>query len=269
MLGLMSRLEVTQHQKQAKFYREDLGGGIDLEMVSIPGGKFRMGALDSEKVASNSERPQHPVTIQSFFISKYQVTQAQWRAVARLSPVKHILADNPAKAVGAEHPVENISWEDAIEFCARLSIKTGRYYQLPTEAQWEYACRAGTSTQFHFGEVLASDLANYQDNDGKGKSVKPLHRGTNPVGSFQWANAFGLYDMHGNVWEWCMDHWHSSYKGAPKSGEAWLKKKGGEFRVIRGGSWLELSANCRSTCRKSVKQTAKENHIGFRIVCSS
>ncbi|MGC8715225.1 MAG: formylglycine-generating enzyme family protein, partial [Leptodesmis sp.] len=159
---------------------------------------------------------------------------------------------------GENRPVEKVCWYGAIEFCDRLSQYTGRPYRLPSEAEWEYACRAGTTTPFHFGETITTDLANYCGEDRKeygwsgsyGRGPKGIYRQeTTTVGSFGVANAFGLFDMHGNVWEWCLDHWHENYKGAPTDGSAWVKGGNSDLRLLRGGSW--------------------DDNIGFRVVCAA
>ncbi len=220
-------------------------------MVSIPAGSFQMG--------STAEQPIHQVTINSFFLGKYPVTQAQWKAVAALSKIKLDLDSDPANFKGDSRPVEQVSWREAIEFCDRLSHKTNRIYRLPSEAEWEYACRACTNTLYHFGEMITNDLANY--NGGVG--------GTTPVGSFGVANSFGLYDMHGNVWEWCLDRWHSNYEGAPNNGSAWLTDKNKVDRSLRGGSCHYSSWYCRSASRNRDHPIKKYHSTGFRVVCSS
>jgi formylglycine-generating enzyme required for sulfatase activity len=151
-------------------------------------------------------------------MGKFPVTQAQWRAVAALPKINTDLDPDPSYFNGANRPVEQVSWDEAMEFCRRLSKKTGRDYRLPSEAEWEYACRAGTNKPFHFGKRITSDLANYNGNSVYGNAPKGKYREeTTPVGSLKVANAFGLYDMHGNVWEWCADGWHENYEGAPNS----------------------------------------------------
>jgi formylglycine-generating enzyme required for sulfatase activity len=253
---------------------EDLGNGIQLEMVMIPGGSFMMGSPETEKGSDDDEHPQHEVTIEPFFMGKYQVTQAQWRFVAQLPQVNRELEQDPSNFKGDNRPVERVSWYDAVEFCDRLSQYTGRTYRLPSEAEWEYACRAGTTTPFHFGETITTDLANYDGNSTYGNGVKGVYRKeTTTVGSFGVANNFGLYDMHGNVWEWCQDNWHSNYEGAPIDGSAWfssddkLSDKTGRA-VLRGGSWYSLARYCRAAIRYRDSRDSRLNRYGFRVGCS-
>mgnify|MGYP005839573929 CR=1 FL=1 len=160
--------------------------------------------------------------------------------MAGLPKVKTDLDPDPAKFKGDNRPVEQISWHDATEFCARLTKHTGRTYRLPSEAEWEYACRAGTTTPFYFGETITPDLVNYDGNYSYGAAPQGQYReATTDVGSFP-PNGFGLYDTHGNVWEWCLDHWHDSYGGlfrqAPTDGSAWLSSDENKSRLLRGGS---------------------------------
>jgi formylglycine-generating enzyme required for sulfatase activity len=232
----------------------DLGNNVFLEMVMIPGGSFRMGAPATEKESRDEERPQHKVNIAPFLMGKYPVTQAQYEVV---------MGSNPSHFKGKDRPVETVSWHEAKEFCKRLSEKTGRKYRLPSEAEWEYACRAGTTTPFHFGETITTDLANY---DGDEEGV--YRRETTPVGSFP-PNAFGLYDLHGNVCEWCEDVWHENYEGAPNDGSAWLTGEYHNWRVMRGGSWLSPPRNCRCAYRHWGVPDVDYNIIGFRVVSSS
>jgi formylglycine-generating enzyme required for sulfatase activity len=166
-------------------------------------------------------------------------------------------------------PVEQVSWEDAVEFCDRLSQYTGRTYRLPSEAEWEYACRAGTTTPFHFGETITTDLVNYNGNYTYGQGSKGVYRKeTTEVGRFGVANNFGLYDMHGNVWEWCQDDWHNDYEGAPIDGSAWLNnEEGNNGKLLRGGSWYPSPDHCRSAYRLFSNRYGFDN-IGFRVVCS-
>ncbi|NEO36565.1 MAG: formylglycine-generating enzyme family protein [Moorea sp. SIOASIH] len=264
-------LIINRHQHGAYGFTEDLGNGVELEMVAIREGSFIMGSLETEEGHSDSESPQHQVTIKFFLMGKYPVTQAQWQAVAALTQVNRELKPNPSYFKGDDRPVERVSWDDAVEFCERLSQYTKRPYRLPSEAEWEYACRAGTTTPFHFGETITTEFANYNGkytygSGPKGKYVKE----TTPVGSFGVGNDFGLYDMHGNVWEWCADHWHSNYQGAPRDGSAWEDHNDNDnFRLLRGGCWDLSPGDCRSGSRLNYDPTLRPYflYIGFRVVC--
>ncbi|BAY47557.1 hypothetical protein SAMD00079811_51750 [Scytonema sp. HK-05] len=263
-------LTIHRHRQQAQEFIEDLGNGVQLKMVAIPSGSFLMGSPEDEPERRSRESPQHTVTIKPFFLGKYPVTQAQWQAVASLPQVNRELNPEPSRFKGENRPVERVSWYDAMEFCDRLSKYTGKPYRLPSEAEWEYACRAGTTTPFHFGETITSELANYKADYTYGAGIKGVYRGeTTPVGSFGVANAFGLYDMHGNVWEWCADHWHSNYEGAPMDGSAWLDDTDNDSCILRGGSWSSLPMICRSAFRASSNDRDLHNgSIGFRVVCA-
>jgi formylglycine-generating enzyme required for sulfatase activity len=248
-------------------WQEPLGAEVALEMVPIPAGEFLMGSSEDEPWGRNDERPKHLVRLEPFSLARTPITQAQWRQVASWQPL-------PAERWGKElnpdpsyfqnrqgndksdirlfvteantdnRPVEKVSWLDAMEFCSRLSQRTGRSYALPSEAQWEYACRAGTTTPFHFGDTISSDLANYVGKYAYADGPKGIYREqSTPVGMFP-ANAWGLHDMHGNVWEWCLDEWHENYYGSPTDGSAWVDYGEGEksnelgkIRLLRGGSW--------------------------------
>ncbi len=261
--------ETSRKRRQAEFFTEKLGGAI-LEMVAIPGGTFQMGSPDTERDRSFDESPQHSRTIAPFYLGKFPVTQAQWKAVAALPQVSRELNPEPSNFKGDNLPVEQISWHDAAEFCARLSKKTGRTYRLPSEAEWEYACRAGTTSPFHSGEIITTDLANYDGGASYGVGIQGVSRQeTTPVGSFP-ANAFGLHDMHGNVWEWCADHWHDYYKDAPSDGRAWLDSNvsGNHARLLRGGSWSHSIEDCRSANRLKNEPELGSNNIGFRVAFS-
>ncbi|MFB2934951.1 formylglycine-generating enzyme family protein [Aerosakkonemataceae cyanobacterium BLCC-F154] len=281
----MPRMVIKRIERQAEYFVEDLGAKVELEMVLIPGGSFLMGSPENELGRTDDESPQRQVTIKPFCMGKYPVTQAQWKAVAALPQVSRELNPDPSYFKGADRPVECVSWYDAVEFCDRLTNKTERKYRLPSEAEWEYACRAGTTTPFHFGETITTDLANYRGTDNEeykwsgsyGRGPKGIYRQeTTPVGSFKVGNRFGLFDMHGNVWEWCADHWHSNYEGAPVDGSAWVNEPQNENdnnsqidMVLRGGSWLNYPEDCRSACRSDDVAGSGNNHIGFRIVCSA
>ena len=261
---------IDRYSAQATGFIQDLANDTQLEMMLIPGGTFMMGSPPEELEHQEDESPQHSVTVQPFFMGKYPITQAQWRFVAQLPQVNKELKPDPSNFKGDNRPVEGVSWEDAVEFCLRLSQYTGRTYSLPSEAQWEYACRAGTTTPFHFGETITTDLANYNGNYVYGQGLTGVYRGkTTAVGSFGVANNFGLYDMHGNVWEWCQDHWHSNYESEPTDESAWLSnKEDSNKRMLRGGSWVNNPGTCRSACRIGNILAVSTYYIGFRVVCS-
>ncbi|WP_121971466.1 SUMF1/EgtB/PvdO family nonheme iron enzyme [Leptolyngbya sp. BC1307] len=252
--------------QQAEYRLEELGQGVELEMVAIPGGQFHMGAADGE--GSDRERPQHWVRVEPFWMGKYPVMQAQWRAVAALPQVDCKLYAHPSKLKGNSRPVERVSWRDAVEFCKRLSQHTGQNYRLPSEAEWEYACRAETMTPFHFGETLTSALANYNASNTyrRSESASEYRKRIMNVGSFP-ANAFGLCDMHGTVREWCADHWHENYRGAPTDGSVWLSAEEDASRCVRGGSGVKGSRYCRSAYRFDHSPDHRDYFIGFRVSC--
>lgn len=267
----LPKVVVQQKWQQVSGYVE-LIRGVDLEMVAIPAGAFLMGSPEDEPGHHRNESPQHPVRISAFFMGKYPVTQAQWRAVAGLPQVERTLEPDPSTFKGENLPVEQVSWLDAVEFCARLSQFTGKSYRLPTEAEWEYACRAGTTTPFHFGETITPRLANYLWSQTYNvQEMQEDSEGTTPVGQFGVANAFGLYDMHGNVWEWCEDAWHASYRDAPADGSAWLRKTlaAEVSHVLRGGSWGLNPEHCRSASRYFNPAKFRSFNFGFRVACSS
>jgi formylglycine-generating enzyme required for sulfatase activity len=194
-----------------------------IPMALIPAGSFLMGSPENKPHRSETEGPQHGVTLSDFWMAKTPITQAQWREVAGWPRFNRDLDIDPSHFKGDNRPVEQVSWEDAMEFCHRLSKRTGRIYTLPSEAQWEYACRAGTTTPFHYGATISTDVANYDGNYTYGPGSKGIYRNaTTDVAIFP-ANAWGLHDMHGNVWEWCLDEWHDSYEGAPTDGSAWME----------------------------------------------
>ncbi len=243
---------------EAKYFVEDLGNGVTLEMVQIPGGTFMMGSPATEAKRYDSESPQHQVTVPAFFMGRYPVTQVQYQA---------IVGSNPSNFKRANCPVEQVNWNEAVEFCKRLSQKTGRNYRLPSEAEWEYACRAITSTPFYFGETITTDLVNY---DGTvtpyASAPKGVYRKeTAEVGKFP-PNAFGLYDMHGNVWEWCQDYSHDNYQGAPTDGSAWLTGGNSTTRLLRGGSWILNPEFCLCAIRFWNTPGNRNDNIGFRLV---
>src|SRR5262245_1357411 len=224
----------------------------DIEMVLVRGGSFMMGSPDNEPGRIMYEDPQHYVTVRGFYIGRYEVTQAQWREVMGGNPSLIEKGDNL--------PVTDVAWDEVKEFCRRLSERTAVNYRLPTEAEWEYACRAET-TGAYAGKL--DDLAWYERNSG----IKP-----HPVGQKR-PNAFGIYDMHGNVEEWCEDDWHSSYEGiltgfemAPTNGSAWVGKTGRDnSRVTRGGHWNSLPSECRSAKRGRMSAELSMYNVGFRL----
>ncbi|MBD1940050.1 SUMF1/EgtB/PvdO family nonheme iron enzyme [Microcoleus sp. FACHB-68] len=259
---------INLQRHHAEYFAESLGGGVILEMVSIPGGAFWMGSPTIEKERDSSESPQHKVNIAPFFMGKYAVTQAQWKAVASLPKVKQYLSPEPSHFKGADAPVEYVTWHDAVEFCARLTKKTGRFYRLPSEAEWEYACRGRTITPFHFGETITPDLANYDGNhtyasgpEGKSRHITTLVETFPP-------NAFGLYDMHGNVGEWCADPGHENYVGAPVDGSVWDAGGNKQYRMLRGGALTESPGNCRSASRAREEPNSSWKNCGFRVAVS-
>jgi formylglycine-generating enzyme required for sulfatase activity len=275
-----NELTLHRYRRTNKSYTEDLGDGVKLTLMLIPAGEFLMGAPEDELESTKGERPQHQVQVSQFLMGRYPVTQAQWRVVAGYPQESQELNPDPSDFKGPNCPVENVSWEDAQEFCQRLSTKSGKTYCLPSEAQWEYACRAGTTTPFHYGETLSDELANYSAQDEKigdtlyngvyGRGVLGQYRKeTTDVGQFP-ANLFGLHDMHGNVLEWCEDDYHSNYEGAPKDGSAWVETDRKELeRLLRGGSWFGLPEYCRSACRYNITRDNRNHYIGFRVSCVS
>jgi formylglycine-generating enzyme required for sulfatase activity len=232
-------------------FTEKLANGIRLEMVSLPAGKFLMGSYERDY-----EKPQHQVKVSSFAIGKYPVTQAQYQAVMGKNPSK--FKNNP------QNPVEQVSWNDAKAFCQKLSQITGKTYRLPTEAEWEYACRAGTTTRYYFGDN-DNQLGNYAWYRGNSQDK------THPVGQKK-PNAWGLYDMSGNVWEWCEDDWHDSYKNAPDDGTAWIDNDNHSqpLKCPRGGSWFYYPNFCRSAYRNYYyARRGYNDDYGFRVVCGA
>ena len=237
----------------------DLSGGVTLDLVAIQGGTFWMGS--PEGVGEKNEHPRHQVTLAPFLMGKYPVTQAQWQAV---------MGNNPSKFKGADRPVEQVSWNDCQEFVKTLNANPSYsplnqggqrgVFRLPTEAEWEYACRAGSDTIWHFGNdpTQLGKYAWFSDNSG-GE--------THPVGQKS-PNAFGLYDMHGNVWEWCADTWHENYNGAPTDGSAW-ERGDADWRVLRGGSWYHDAKILRCAVRLWHDWRFHwDFYRGFRLVCS-
>ncbi|MCA2691609.1 SUMF1/EgtB/PvdO family nonheme iron enzyme [Microcystis sp. M034S2] len=270
--------QIKKESKQSQYFREDLGNGITLEMVAIPGGTFTMGTEDEEieRLVKKFnwegfrwERPQHRVTVSSFYMGRYPITQSQWKAIAATAKIDIDLETNPSNFKGDELPVESVNWYQATEFCKRLSRETKREYRLPSEAEWEYACRAGTTTPFYFGETITGELANYDASKTYAEEAKGEYRQqTTPVGQFP-PNAFGLYDMHGNVWEWCADTWHDNYDGAPTDGSVWTENGNNNRSPMRGGSWYASPLSCRSAYRNYDTRRDVSIVYGFRVVCGA
>lgn len=278
--------KIIRQPKQVQGFVENCNG-VSLDMILIPSGIFTMGAPLTEEDSLDSERPQHQVSLPLFFMGRYPITQAQWKAIATLEPIHLELDPDPSRFKGDNRPVEQVRWQEAIEFCARLSRYTGKNYRLPSEAEWEYACRAGTTTPFHFGETISTELANYDGTSEKygvyGRGEKGIYRKeTTDVNLFKVANAFGLSDMHGNVWEWCLDPWHGDYNNAPTDSRVWDEENKNDNRyqnvlnnldkliedkrshVVRGGSWNSHPRICRSAYRNYVDY--RIDNIGFRVV---
>ncbi|MEH2166846.1 MAG: SUMF1/EgtB/PvdO family nonheme iron enzyme [Nostoc sp.] len=235
--------------REVKSFVENLENGVTLEMVQIPGGTFMMGSPKGEAGGEENENPQHQVKVPGFFMGKYEITQAQYKA---------IIGSNPSNFKGEKRPVEKVSWDEAVKFCQNLSQKTGKTYRLPSEAEWEYACRAGTKTPFYFGETITTEFVNFNS-----KETKAV--GTKPVGSFP-PNTFGLCDMHGNVWEWCEDVYNDNYIDAPTNGRPWFNGSDNNMRLLRGGSWENDESSCRSAVRNWLPRASNYWIVGFRVV---
>lgn len=261
--------QVDLDRRINQVFVEELDDELVVEMMLIPSGIFLMGASESEEARNEDELPRRYVNINSFLIGKFPVTQSQWEFVSRLPRIERELEHNPSHFKEAKRPVETVSWKDAMEFCARLTAVTGNIYRLPSEAEWEYACRALTETPFHFGETITSELANF--NGGKIYAYEgegTFRQQTTPIDYFKFPNSFGLYDMHGNVWEWCADPWHNNYAKAPIDGTVWTTNGERNFRVMRGGSWNSSPNFCRSGYRMRGGLEQRGDGIGFRVARS-
>jgi formylglycine-generating enzyme required for sulfatase activity len=271
---------IDQPTRSMQYFDELLSEGITMRMMLVPSGSFVMGSPEEELHSYNNEKPQHLVTVPDFAIGQFTITQTQWTAIAQLPKVKRNLKPKPSFYIGNNRPAERLNWDEAVEFCDRLTRLTRKPYRLPSEAEWEYACRAGTTTAFNLGPTIATDFANYRgvDDDRGEQGVLLGNYGEGPQGAYRgktiemgefFPNPFGLYDMHGNVWEWCADHWHQNYDGAPIDGSVWLDPEADESgdRVIRGGSWTNSPQSCRSVSRFSVAPDYRNNSLGFRVLC--
>jgi len=244
---------------------EDLGNGVLLHLVRIPAGTFTMGSSVFDFSGYSDERPAHEVYVPECWMGQFEVTQAQYQQITNQNPV----TNSDSNFVDPQKPIINVSWNDANAFCQALREKTGRNYRLPTEAEWEYACRACTTTPFHFGQAIRTDLVNYSAGN----------RGTTtPVGSFL-PNSWGLYDMHGNVWEWCADQWYNSYRNKPdqlkQDGSiAWTQANtnvlpsDADYHLLRGGSWFYDARGARSADRTWGSRDVRNGVRGFRLVFS-
>jgi formylglycine-generating enzyme required for sulfatase activity/HEAT repeat protein len=272
--------QVKTQMKSIRVWKEPLTEDLAIDLVEIPGGEFLMGSPPDEvgrdvyfptypDTEGLDVEAQHRVTVQPFCMGQHPITQAQWRVVAALPAVNRELEPNPANFKGDQRPVEQVTWYDAVEFCDRLSQYTGKTYRLPSEAEWEYACRAGTTSPFYLGDTLSTDLANYDGNYTYGPGKKGIYREqTVEVGSFG-VNGWGLADMHGNVYDWCLDHWHPSYERAPSDGSAWVTDGNDNYRLVRGGSWYGSPVVCRSAVRSRYTPRSRHNNVGLRVVCVS
>ncbi|MDJ0718178.1 MAG: formylglycine-generating enzyme family protein [Prochloraceae cyanobacterium] len=251
--------------KTIEVFSENLGNGVVLEMVKIPGGTFTMGSTQSELGHRADEMPTHQVKVPSFYMGKFPITQQQWKEVGRLRRVDFDL-DRTRKLNDPRYPIENVCWYSAVEFCERLSKKTGRLYRLPSEAEWEYGARAQTTTPFHFGKSIGRKLANCNFEYTKASLARCEYvPQITTVGNY-FPNAFGLYDMHGLVWEWCADDYRANYEGAPTDGSVWFSDAANGYKVLRGGCWSHFPRFCRSAMRNYNNPTLSYNGIGCRVV---
>lgn len=236
-----------------------LPGDVPLEMKWIPGGTFQMGRYAGEQDSYDREDPQHAVTVPGFWLGKYEVTKRQWQAVMETTPwlgQDDVLAD-------LDSPAVYVSWDDAKSFITALNAHTGKTFRLPSGAEWEYACRAGTTTRFYWGDDPGYAVINeyaWWDGNTLDAGEEYAH-----VVGLKLPNALGLFDMSGNVWEWCEDDWHSNYTGAPGNGSAWVDSPRGTNRVLRGGCWGCSGDRCRSANYGSGYRSGANNYVGFRL----
>ena len=246
---------IDRPECSVQYFDEVIGDGMSIRMIAIPSGEFMMGSPDGE--GDSDEYPQHHVQVPPFFMSETPVTKKQWRTIVDqyAAIASTDLKPTPSGSKGDERPVEQVSWDDVSEFCQVISTVTRRTgYRLPTEAEWEYACRAGSMTDYAFGNKLTKKMAHF--NQSSTANVKKNRK----------PNAFGLFDMHGTVWEWCEDTWHKNYKEAPSDGSAWIGND--EMRIVRGGSWFLNPWYCRSAYRPRRNPGVRLNDVGFRLVLS-
>ncbi len=260
---------IEQKNTENKYFTVELAKNIYLEMVVIPGGDFLMGTPKKEASDRRQETPRHQVKLSSFCMSKYPITQTQWEI---------IMANNPSEFKGKNKPVDTVSFYDSLDFCRKLSEAVGIDFNLPSEAQWEYACRsiinpsqyrqldgAESYPPFHFGDTITQTLANYNSTRTYQQENIGIYREeTTEVGLFT-PNNFGLYDLHGNVWEWCADDWHETYQNAPKDGSIWMDGYN-QYSPMRGGSWAAFPFYCRCGNRNKVQRNNRSQYNGFRVV---
>ncbi len=239
-------------------WNEKLAGGQSLQVVALPGGFFSMGSMSGQGYID--ETPRHGVQVAPFFLGRQLVTQAQWQAVMKKAPRSRFSGENL--------PVENISWSEALEFCKKLSKQSRHAYRLPSEAEWEYACRAGTSTAFSTGETINTDFANYCGEHIYLGESRGLYRHCTTPAEQLLPNPYGLLEMHGNLWEFCADRWHADYNGAPLDSRPWESSGEKGCRVARGGSWHEPPGNCRCSTRLRVAEKEGDDIYGFRVAMS-
>ncbi|MBX3169546.1 MAG: SUMF1/EgtB/PvdO family nonheme iron enzyme [Candidatus Eremiobacteraeota bacterium] len=263
---LDDRGRITTQPAVAPVLSEDLGEGIHLDLVQIPGADFEQGASEAEVHRELDESPRHPVRISNFYIGRFEVTQAQWALALRMPSEGRTLPMNPWTKAGSDLPVHTVTWNDANEFCRRLTRYTGRVHRLPTEAEWEYTCRGGpVDTPFHYGPVLTDQVANFNPDPPFTQSI-PMGMNRNEVVSvetYPYASHFGLYQLHGNVKEWCLDFYgpySKEYQDNPRG------PRSGEEKVLRGGGFRSPAANCRTSARYHEQPNRSGLDTGFRVV---
>jgi len=227
---------------------------VGMKLSLIPPGQFVMGSPPGEEWHRDDEIRHSVKLTNAFYMGAAEVTQGQWKA---------LMGENPSFFTGDALPVDTITWQQAVEFCRKLSEKEGALYRLPTEAEWEYVCRAGTTTPFHTGNTISTDRANYDGNYTYGDGKKGVFRETTTRAGSLAPNSWGLHDMHGNVWEWCAD-WYAGYPGAEVSDPTGAAD--GKARVVRGGCWINFPAVCRSANRGKTVPVSWNFHFGFRVV---
>lgn len=259
-----SPIQVTYFDEP--YLRQQLRKMLPLRMVKIPAGEFLMGSPPTEANREEQEGPQRSLQVPSFYMGAYAITQKQYETVMGNNP--SYFTDDQGKD-GANLPVEQITWQEADAFCKQLSELTGRTYRLPSEAEWEYACRAGTTTPFSFGETLTTEIANFFADFSFTENYEENYRNTPAAADSFWPNDFGLYNMHGNVHEWCADDYHDSYGSAPSDANKWLSNNTQASKVMRGGSWFNDIHLCRSAARDKNTQVGRSNASGFRVVCEN